>query len=218
MEKIFDMDNPFWRGFMKIIDIAYISVIWLAFSLPVVTIGASTTALYYVCLKLAANEEGYIFRGFWKSFKQNFRQATVIWVIIGALIAFFCFDLKFLMGNEVKFDSVMKGVYLGALLLVVLLGIYVFAVLSRFDNTTKNTFLNAGLMAARHFPSTICMAAIIGSVVMFGLIVFPPLLLVAPGIIGYLNALLFNRIFKQYMPKEEPISPDGESLAEKEEA
>ena len=197
------MDNPFWRGFNKVIDIIYLSMIWVVFSLPVITIGASTTALYYVALKLAENTEGYVFKSFWKSFRQNFKQATVIWLIMGAIIAFFCFDLNFIMSVEMPYASVMKGVYLGALALSVFVALYVFAVLSRFDNTIRNTFLNAALMAARHLPSTLCMAAIIGSVILFSLMAFPPLLLVAPGIIAYLNALLLKGIFRKYMPKEE---------------
>lgn len=211
MEKSYT-DSIFWQVFNKIIHITYLSVIWIVFSIPVVTIGASTTALFYVSLKLAENEEGYIFKSFWKSFKQNFKQATIIWLILGVLIAFFCFDLNLLMNVEVPGGSIMKGVYLGALLLTVLVALYVFAVLSRFENTIKNTFLNAAMMAARHLPSTLCMAAIVVTVILASLMGFPPLLLVAPGIIGFLNSMLLKNIFKKYMPKEE--DPDAWTVEE----
>ena len=212
MGKFLDMDSPFWRGFLKITNIVYLSVIWIVFSLPLVTIGASTTALFYVALKLAVNEEGYIFRGFWKSFKQNFKQATIMWLILAFIIGFFCFDLNFFMNVETGFSGTMRGIYLGLLFLTVFVGLYVFAVLSRFDNTIKNTFLNAALMAARHLPSTICMAAITVTVVLFSMMAFPPLLLVAPGIIAYLNSLLLSRIFQKYMPKEEQTEENQEEL------
>ena len=59
-----------------------LNILFLVCSLPIFTIGASFTAMYYVTLKLAENEEGYIARGFLKSFKQNFKQATIIWLIL----------------------------------------------------------------------------------------------------------------------------------------
>ena len=71
MKNWFQLDNPFWIFMGKLFDMVLLSVLWLVFSLPVVTIGASTTALYYVALKLANNEGGYTVRSFWQAFKQN---------------------------------------------------------------------------------------------------------------------------------------------------
>ena len=135
-----------------------------------------------------------------------------MWLILAFIIGFFCFDLNFFMNVETGFSGTMRGIYLGLLFLTVFVGLYVFAVLSRFDNTIKNTFLNAALMAARHLPSTICMAAIMVTVVLFSMMAFPPLLLVAPGIIAYLNSLLLSRIFQKYMPKEEQTEENQEEL------
>ena len=60
MAKIFDLDNPVWRFMGKVFDMMVLTVLWVVTSLPVVTIGASTTALYYVGMKLARDDEGYI--------------------------------------------------------------------------------------------------------------------------------------------------------------
>ena len=93
MAKIFDLDNPVWRFMGKVFDMMVLTVLWVVTSLPVVTIGASTTALYYVGMKLARDEEGYIIKDFFRSFKENFRQATAAWAILLALGIFFAVDL-----------------------------------------------------------------------------------------------------------------------------
>ena len=76
------MDNVVMRALSKICDMVFLNVLWVICSIPIVTIGPSTTALYTVMLKIVRNEEGYIFRGFFKAFKENFKQSTVIWLII----------------------------------------------------------------------------------------------------------------------------------------
>ena len=75
-------DSGIMRVLSKICDIVCLNVLWLVCSLPIITIGASTTALYTVMLKLVKNEEGYIFKGFLHAFKLNFKQSTIIWLIL----------------------------------------------------------------------------------------------------------------------------------------
>ena len=69
------------QGLNKMADLMILDLIALVCCIPIITIGASMTALHYMALKIVRNEEVYIVRGFWKSFKMNFRQATVIWLI-----------------------------------------------------------------------------------------------------------------------------------------
>ena len=71
MKNLFNIENPVWVFMGKLVDILILSGLWLLCSLPVVTIGPSTAALYYVTLKLANNEEGYTVRSFFRAFKEN---------------------------------------------------------------------------------------------------------------------------------------------------
>ena len=77
MGKMFDMDNPVWRFMGKVTDMFFLTCLWLLFSLPVVTIGASTCALCYCSMTLASNKEGYIREDFVRAFKENFKSASV---------------------------------------------------------------------------------------------------------------------------------------------
>ena len=111
---LFNYDNPVWRFIGKFWDVLILNVLWLVCSIPIVTIGASTTAMYYVTLKLARDEDGYTIRSFFKSFKENFRQATVIWLIFLAVVFLLGFDLYFFVAGLTEpstFRTVMTTVF-----------------------------------------------------------------------------------------------------------
>ena len=82
MGRIFDMNNKFFRFMSKVADLCILNIICVVCCIPVITAGASITAMYYVTLKMVRNEEAYILRSFFKSFKQNFKQATIINLIM----------------------------------------------------------------------------------------------------------------------------------------
>ena len=82
MGRIFDMNNTFFRFMSKVADLCILNIICVICCIPVITAGASITAMYYVTLKMVRNEDAYIVRSFFKSFKQNFKQATIINLIM----------------------------------------------------------------------------------------------------------------------------------------
>ena len=134
MDKLFNMDNKFFSFMGRAADLFMLNVVFVICCLPVVTIGASLTALHYVTLKMARNEESYIIRSFFKSFKQNFKQATGMWMLF--LVAFFILsvDIWFWMtqwkatGNALAKPFLFVSVVL--LTLAVMTFIYTFADLS----------------------------------------------------------------------------------------
>ena len=110
MSNFFNMDNGLFRALGKLADLMLLNILFLVCSLPIFTIGASFTAMYYVTLKLAENEEGYIARGFWKSFKQNFKQATIIWLILLFFGIVLVLDLLILKDSTGTFVTVLRVV------------------------------------------------------------------------------------------------------------
>ena len=81
MAEFFNLDNPIWRFMGKVFDMMVLTVLWVVTSLPVFTIGASTTALYYAGMKLAKDQEGYVVKDFFHSFRENFRK-NIGWTIL----------------------------------------------------------------------------------------------------------------------------------------
>ena len=80
MSKLFRMDSPLMRFLTKIADLMVLNILFCVTSIPLITIGASWTALYSVTLKMVRDEEGSVSRSYFRSFRQNFRQATLLWL------------------------------------------------------------------------------------------------------------------------------------------
>ena len=160
MDRFFNMDNKFFTVMGRVADLIMLNVVFLICCLPIVTIGASLTALHYVTLKMARNEESYIIKSFFKSFKQNFKQATIINLIMLAGGAVLYLDLNIVSNMTGSMSQVMYILLIALGFLYLIIFLYIYPVLAKFYNSIKNTFRNALLMAIRHLPYTILMAVI----------------------------------------------------------
>ena len=149
LKGIFSLDNPVMRFLSKVADIMVLNLLFILCSIPVFTIGASLSALYYCLFKIKDEEEGYLVKKFFHSFKQNFKQATIMWLIM--LLFFAVLFLEFLMYREVTGTAgqVVRSIVLIGLIFWYLIGTYAFALQSRFYNTIKGTFTNAVLHCGR---------------------------------------------------------------------
>lgn len=227
MGKLFDLDSPIMNFLSKMADLIGLNILAFVCCLPIVTVGASMTALHYVCLKIIRNEEGYIVKSFFKSFKQNFKQATIIWLIWLGVMLLFLGDLMIFMYSGIEFPGWLKIVFLAVVLLSIFATMHVFPILSRFENSVKNTYKNSLLMGVLAFPKTILMMVV--WLVPALLVVFlPPSTPIALclGISGpaFACAALYNGTFKRFEPQEEEVAdewfiePEGEELQETDES
>ena len=139
----------------KLCDIMILNILVLGFSLPIFTIGAAVTAGYYMSFKMVKNEENYIVKGFWKAFKENFRQSTALWLIILAVCGVLFVDYRIVLYSGLSFDRWLR-LGLITVTLIIALGVsFVFALQARFTNTVKHTLKNSFLMALSHLPSAV---------------------------------------------------------------
>ena len=206
MGRIFNLDSPLMSGLSKVADLIWLNILAFIFCIPIVTIGASITALNYVTLKMVRNEDGYVTRAFFKSFKQNFKQATIIWLIMLLIFAVIIGDLVIFTFSTLTFPVWLRIALGISEILVIFSTMHVFPVLARFENTVKNTFKNSLYMGVLTLPKTILMIVIwaIPSVVTIFLPqAFP--FVIALGISGpvFLCAMLYNKTFKRFEPQEE---------------
>ncbi len=200
------------NGLSKLGDMFILNFIYVLSCIPIITIGASTTALYYTTLKMAENNESYVWRDYWKAFKSNLKQATVIWLIVFAGWAVVALDfliaggLSMQLGTIVAIGVVVVAVFLG------ILGLYVFPLLARFDNTVVRTMKNAVMIAIRHLPSTILIALIHAAPLLVAFVSieaflkgFIVIMLFAASPLAYLESKLFVKVFRCYYPKTECV-------------
>jgi len=167
-------------------------------------------------MKSVKLEEGYIAKRFFKSFKENFKQSTIIWLILLVVGAVFAFDMYFAIANSKKIliliFTIMTCMYLFILL-------YVFPILARFSNTIKATLKNALLLAVKNMPWTILIFAIAFLFVYsqtLSLVFVFYMLFMGAGTYAYITAFIYNRIFEPYLPKERAIEDDRFLSEEKE--
>ena len=72
MGGLFNYDNPIWRFVGRIWDLFILNLLWVLCSLPIVTFGASTTAMYYCTMKIARDRDsGGVLSMFFHSFKDR---------------------------------------------------------------------------------------------------------------------------------------------------
>lgn len=105
MGRFFNIDSPIMSGLNKLADLIWLNILAFFCCIPIVTVGASITALNYVALKMVRDEEGYVTKEYFKSFKQNFKQATIIWLIMLLVTAVIIGDLFIFIFADIAFPS-----------------------------------------------------------------------------------------------------------------
>ena len=129
--KIFDLDSPLMNVLNKMADLMWLNILTLICCIPVITAGAALTSMHYVALKIVRNEESYITRSFFKSFKTNFRQATLIWLLLMLVAAILGGDYYIITKSGMQFSQVLVVLIMAAGVLVICTSLYVFPVLAK---------------------------------------------------------------------------------------
>ena len=155
--KFFDLESPLMQILNKVADLMILNILTVVCCIPVITTGASLTAMHYVALKMARNEECYIARDFFKSFKLNFRQGTAIWLIELFIILILTGDFLIMSRTEMSFGNVIKVILTVIAFLALFTFMFVFPVLAKFENTVMRTIKNAFFIGVLQFPKTIAM-------------------------------------------------------------
>lgn len=225
MNKLFDLNNPFFSFLSKVADIIILSFLWFVCCLPVFTMGPATAALYYVALKLARKEDVQITSCFFKGFKENFKQGVAysfIFVILGIVLVF---DYMVALGMPGTAGTVCCGIFFALGIWLLCTAFYTFPLQAQFYNTVKQTIINAIFLAARKFPMT---------VLVFGVNIVPAVLLlvatkmfvlsapiwalVYPGLSAFLCSMLFVKVFDPMIEAVTGKKPVAEPVDTEEDA
>ena len=213
MGKIFDMDSPVMRVLNRVGDLLILNVLMIVCCIPVITAGAAFTAMHYVLLKIVRGEEGYLIRGFFKSFRSNFRQATLIWLLMLLVVAVYVGDIWIFNYSGLVFPKPLIIAVAAVAFVLLMIAVYVFPLRARFENSVKNTLKNAMLLAFANLPRTILMMAcyilplVLGYFSTYALLFVIMLGISAPA---YAAAWIYSGIFKKLEPEPEEAASDLE--------
>lgn len=159
--KFFGVDSPLYKFLSKLLDVIRLNFLWIIFSIPIITMGASTVAAMSVALKMADDEEGYIGRSFLKAFKENWKQGTLLWLITAAAVYAIYLDFQFfeaLEGNPMIFLIV--GI--ASTILAVSALLYAYPLSARYENTLFRTINNSIEISRRYFGRTLMLVVVLG--------------------------------------------------------
>lgn len=196
MQNLLSPEGPLMSFITKIAYSTYLNILWFICCLPIVTIGASTTALFYVTLKIAKNEEGNITRAFFRSFKENFKQGTLIWLIllaIGIVLGIDGYVLYHIRFSN-AFWTVITAIFLVAVIAYAIIIMYIFPLLARFQNTTLAMFKNAIMIGMRFLLCTALLAVIYFVMVLVVVRFFTPAIIFGEGLCALLCSYPLSNI------------------------
>ena len=216
MNRLFNLDSPVMVFLSRVADLVIVNVLWLICCLPVVTIGASTTAMYRVTLDLADDRGSSTVRGFFSAFRANFKKATLLELILLVPCALVVGDLWILVQGLLPSSLLTSVACLLPAIIMIFVMSYVYPLTAQFENTLGGTLRNAALMSFAHLPVTVVVSALnlLPVIVFFAsqelfwktAIVWP---LIGASAIAYANTLLLRRVFMKYFPTEDADENSG---------
>lgn len=202
--RLFDHDSGIMRFLGKVTDLAILNIVTLICCLPIITIGASITAMHYVALRMKRGTEGYVLRNFWKSFKENFKQATIIWLSIALITVISVAGVLIMTGKGGTFNSIVAGVLLAGLLGWIFISLWAYPLQAKFVNPILSTVRNAFFLSLRYIFKTLYMIIVhlLPVVTMLaGWRVFPIVFLFGLSVPAYFSAFAYDKIFAELEEK-----------------
>lgn len=198
---IFRIDGPLYKIGNILYYLLISNFLWVIFSLPIVTAGASTTALFYVMGRIVRDDDVSVLKNFWNSFKANFKQAVLVWIILLFVYIILYTNITYvhLLGNISKY---ILPVQIAILIELVIITIYIFPILSRYNMTTSNLLKTSFYMGNKHLVTTVlCIFSlfIVGALLYFFTGMF---ILISVSLYALCSYYLIHRVFKKYMPEE----------------
>ena len=199
--KFFSYESKFSQLLLKICYSCYLNLLWFVCSIPIFTIGASTTALYYTSLKVIRGEESSLTRQFFHSFRENFKQSTILWLIMAGVGLFLAGDIYTLYhlrlstsGTLAVFWTVILAIVIAASVIWVIELLFLFPLVASVSNSNLAMLKNAFLIATHYLFAAILVFAV--HFAMFFVVVawFTPMIILGEGLCAMISAWLLNNI------------------------
>lgn len=205
MSDFFNLENGFFSSMGKIWDMILLSIIWVLCSIPFVTIGPATAAMYYTIVKVIRRERGYALKEFFHSFKENLKVGIISNILFGIVSYILYIDFmytKSLRASGKSSGEIMFGIFFAITLIIVFIMIFTYPILSRFTLNVRGLFKTTFLIAMRHFPTTFLLVVVTGAFAIACYLIYP-LIFIAPALCSLISSFLIEPVFKKYMPKPE---------------
>lgn len=211
MGKIFDINSPVMCFFAMVANLFMVNLLFIICCLPVVTVGASFAALNKVAKDVVLDKgDTAVFKPFFRAFCENFKQATIIWLIVAIVLAFAAWSviLSAAMGDAVL--NLSQTIFGIVAIVVLAVALYLFPLIVRFQNGLGRHLRNAIILAVANLPRTILITAFnaIPFLVTYNCTLDTILnwgfywIIAGPAVGAYFTNWLLNPVFSKFEPKE----------------
>lgn len=208
--KFFSYDSKFSQVVLKVSSACCLNMLWFLCCIPIFTVGASTAALFRVTLKMAKDEDPKLIPEFLKGFRDNFKQATVLWLImlaLGSVLGFDGYILYHLYQSTVGTLGVICTLGLALIIVAgiayVIILMYLFPLVASVKNTNFNMLKNALLIGIHYLFCTILMFAIYFAMFFAVVAIFTPLIVFGMGVCALLCSYLLTGVIRSVSYVEE---------------
>ena len=204
MAGLFNYDNGLMTTLGKICDCMILSILWCVCSIPIVTVGASTAALYYAVNKSIRYNRGYAYKEFFSAFKSNFKQGTIVWLINIVLLLFGAYDCYILyqLRETISGAKIIMVIIVALLIFLIMWMTYVYPYMARFALPTKALMKNCVILALAHFLRSVLLTVLFVAAVVASLTV-PMAGIFVPVIYMVIANRIVERVFRKYMSEED---------------
>lgn len=191
-------DGKFVKVLNRIADLVGLNLLAILFCIPIITIGASITAVYGCIFRIQEKREGYLTKDYWKLFKECFRSSTIIYLVGVAVVAMLYLDYQ-IFATDSRLDILQVLVVAGGILVAEIFT-YAFPMESYFENSLKATVKNALLLGISNIPYTLLMLGI--NVFPFFLVARIPVtfgiwFLIGISGVAWINSFFLKKIFSK---------------------
>ncbi|MCM0647310.1 DUF624 domain-containing protein [Clostridium swellfunianum] len=159
-----NLNGSFYKYWSFISDIIILNLLWLAVTLigAGITFGAATSACYAVMSKIVNKKNYSVFKDFFSEFKRNFKQATIVWLILGSLGALSAYNYSLAVNTG---SFLVTVIFYASVFQLIIISLYVFMVIAAFEGSITTYIINSLIIANRHIPSTILIiSSLIGTI------------------------------------------------------
>ena len=208
MKNILSWDSPWVQRFATLTNLVGLNFLWLICCIPVFTAGAATTALYHTIFQYHTHQDDAVIRPFLQAFRDNFKQATPVWLVSLLVIGLVVFDIVYLIfwgkGTAVLFLLIVFAVFLLGMQM------HLFPLIARFRMDNKALIRTAASLVVLHLPATISAMAL--NIVPLAVYAYDPMLFLRSGVlwvglwfslVAYLNGKILLKLWKKHMPPED---------------
>ena len=214
--RFFSYDSAFSQVVLRVTSSCYLNLLWLVCSLPVVTAGAATAALYAVTLKLVEDDTGHLTKRIFRAFRENFRQATALWLILlagGVVLAldgYIVYHLRAVAtGGIAVFWTLLLALIIAAAVAYAIILSYVFPLVASVENTNRAMLINSLMIGTHYLFCTLMIFAI--HFIMFFVVVrlFTPMIIFGEGLCALLSSHLLRPVIAACAYVPDRSKPDA---------